>query len=66
MHEGRSQFGWEWTAHLLTPRKHQHQAGYRQGGVLTPASTMGLVLADRLRAAGITFDVVQSPALSKK
>jgi short subunit dehydrogenase-like uncharacterized protein len=41
------------------------QAGYQQGGVLTPASAMGLVLADRLRAAGITFDVVASPALAK-
>lgn len=25
---------------------------------------MGLVLADRLRSAGITFDVVKSPALA--
>jgi hypothetical protein len=25
---------------------------------------MGLVLADRLRAAGITFDIVQTPAAS--
>ncbi|GBF98360.1 saccharopine dehydrogenase [Raphidocelis subcapitata] len=40
------------------------QAGLRQGGVLTPASAMGLVLADRLRSAGITFDVVKSPALA--
>lgn len=38
-------------------------AGYQQGGVLTPASALGLVLADRLRDAGITFEVVQSPAL---
>lgn len=41
------------------------EAGYLQGGVLTPATAMGLVLADRLRAAGITFDIVQSPALKK-
>lgn len=41
------------------------EAGYLQGGVLTPATAMGLVLADRLRAAGITFDVVESPALGK-
>lgn len=40
------------------------QAGCLQGGVLTPATAMGLVLADRLRAAGIIFDIVQSPALS--
>lgn len=39
------------------------QAGYPGGGVLTPASAMGLVLAERLRGAGITFDIVQSPAL---
>jgi short subunit dehydrogenase-like uncharacterized protein len=38
-------------------------AGLPKGGVLTPASAMGLVLADRLRAAGITFDVIESPAL---
>ena len=39
--------------------------GYPSGGVLTPASAMGLVLAERLRAAGITFDIVESPALGK-
>jgi short subunit dehydrogenase-like uncharacterized protein len=38
-------------------------AGYQQGGVLTPASAMGMVLVERLRAADIHFDVVQSPAL---
>lgn len=37
-------------------------AGCVKGGVLTPAAAMGMVLVDRLRAAGITFDVVESPA----
>ncbi|KIY97407.1 saccharopine dehydrogenase (NAD(+),L-glutamate-forming) [Monoraphidium neglectum] len=41
------------------------EAGQLQGGVLTPATAMGLVLAGRLREAGITFDVVQSPALKQ-
>ena len=40
-------------------------AGYQKGGVLTPASAMGMVLVERLRAADIHFDVVQSPALKK-
>lgn len=38
--------------------------GMPKGGSLTPASAMGLALADRLRRAGITFDIVQSPAIS--
>ncbi|KAI8468795.1 MAG: Saccharopine dehydrogenase-domain-containing protein [Monoraphidium minutum] len=41
------------------------EAGCLQGGVLTPATAMGLVLAGRLREAGIAFDIVQSPALKK-
>jgi len=41
-------------------------AGCASGGVLTPASAMGLVLIERLRRAGLRFDVTESPALSDK
>lgn len=40
-------------------------AGCHKGGVLTPASAMGLVLIERLRQAGITFDITSSPALKQ-
>lgn len=40
-------------------------AGCASGGVLTPASAMGLVLIERLRQAGLKFDITQSPALHK-
>jgi short subunit dehydrogenase-like uncharacterized protein len=39
------------------------EAGCLKGGVLTPASAMGLVLIERLRRAGLTFDITSSPAL---
>lgn len=39
-------------------------AGCQSGGVLTPASAMGLVLIERLRKAGLKFDIVESPAAS--
>ena len=32
-------------------------AGLAKGGVLTPATAMGSVLMDRLRAAGITYAI---------
>ena len=32
----------------------------RRGGVLTPASAMGVLLIERLRAAGMTFDVLDA------
>jgi short subunit dehydrogenase-like uncharacterized protein len=41
-------------------------AGCQAGGVLTPASAMGMVLVQRLRDAGIKFEVTQSPALGKQ
>lgn len=41
-------------------------AGCASGGVLTPASAMGLVLIERLRRAGLRFEVTESPALSDK
>ncbi|KAF6259628.1 hypothetical protein COO60DRAFT_1638196 [Scenedesmus sp. NREL 46B-D3] len=41
-------------------------AGCQAGGVLTPASAMGMVLVQRLRDAGIRFEVTQSPALGKQ
>jgi short subunit dehydrogenase-like uncharacterized protein len=40
-------------------------AGCQAGGVLTPASAMGLVLIERLRQAGLKFDITESPALDK-
>jgi short subunit dehydrogenase-like uncharacterized protein len=33
----------------------------REGGILTPASAMGMRLVDRLRRAGMTFDVADRP-----
>ncbi len=33
------------------------KAGKLQGGVLTPASAMGMLLIDRLNAAGMTFKI---------
>ena len=33
--------------------------GSRRGGVLTPATGLGQVLADRLRTAGVTIDIGQ-------
>ena len=33
------------------------KAGYLQGGVLTPASAMGSLLIDRLRNAGLKFEI---------
>lgn len=41
-------------------------AGCLQGGVLTPASAMGLVLIDRLKQAGLKFDITESPALTQQ
>ncbi|WIA42929.1 hypothetical protein OEZ86_008843 [Tetradesmus obliquus] len=41
-------------------------AGCADGGVLTPASAMGMVLVQRLHGAGIKFEVTQSPALGKQ
>lgn len=41
-------------------------AGCHSGGVLTPASAMGLVLMERLRRAGLMFDITDSPALDKQ
>eukprot|EP00882_Tetradesmus_deserticola_P012957 GHRQ01013735.1.p1 GENE.GHRQ01013735.1~~GHRQ01013735.1.p1 ORF type:complete len:414 (+),score=232.18 GHRQ01013735.1:272-1513(+) len=41
-------------------------AGCQAGGVLTPASAMGMVLVGRLRQAGVRFEVTQSPALGKQ
>jgi short subunit dehydrogenase-like uncharacterized protein len=35
----------------------QDDAIPRRGGILTPAAAMGRRLIDRLRAAGMTFDV---------
>jgi hypothetical protein len=40
-------------------------AGCHSGGVLTPASAMGLVLIERLRRAGLKFGITDSPALDK-
>jgi short subunit dehydrogenase-like uncharacterized protein len=39
-----------------------HATGLR-GGVLTPATAMGMVLVQRLRDAGFFYDIVRSPAL---
>lgn len=40
------------------------EAGCVRGGVLTPASALGMVLVDRLRRVpGIRFDITASPAL---
>jgi short subunit dehydrogenase-like uncharacterized protein len=36
--------------------------GERRGGVLTPAAAMGMPLVDRLRTAGMTFEVAEAPA----
>jgi len=36
------------------------EAGYLQGGVLTPATAMGSVLIERLDAAGITFEITRT------
>eukprot|EP00879_Flechtneria_rotunda_P007646 GHRR01008018.1.p1 GENE.GHRR01008018.1~~GHRR01008018.1.p1 ORF type:complete len:404 (+),score=160.62 GHRR01008018.1:312-1523(+) len=41
-------------------------AGCQSGGVLTPASAMGVVLIDRLRRAGLKFEITESPALGKQ
>lgn len=34
--------------------------GLQPGGVLTPASAMGMLLVDRLRKAGFKFDITSS------
>jgi short subunit dehydrogenase-like uncharacterized protein len=41
-------------------------AGCSRGGVLTPASAMGMVLVQRLRAAGVRFEITSSPAAGSK
>ena len=33
------------------------EAGLKEGGVLTPATAMGMPLLHRLRKAGISFDI---------
>lgn len=35
-----------------------------QGGVLTPGSAMGLVLLERLKAAGLTFKIDTDDAVN--
>ncbi|KAK9801970.1 hypothetical protein WJX73_003727 [Symbiochloris irregularis] len=42
---------------LATQEKELRAAGMLQGGILTPGSAMGLVLAERLKAAGLTFEI---------
>ena len=48
-------------SHCRVPGRAQEEdlkrAGYLQGGVLTPASAMGSLLIDRLRNAGLKFEV---------
>lgn len=38
----------------------QGSLGVRAGGVLTPASALGMVMVDRLRAAGFTWAVEET------
>jgi short subunit dehydrogenase-like uncharacterized protein len=38
-------------------------AGLPAGGDLTPAVAMGMVLVERLRAAGLVLRITESPAL---
>mmetsp|Transcript_3822 Transcript_3822/g.8188 ORF Transcript_3822/g.8188 Transcript_3822/m.8188 type:complete len:425 (-) Transcript_3822:281-1555(-) len=40
--------------------------GSRKGGVLTPASAMGMALVDRLRAAGFTWEVLEGDKAAAK
>lgn len=35
-------------------------SGLQSGGVLTPASALGMLLVDRLRRAGFKFDITSS------
>ena len=37
------------------------QPGLQKGGLLTPASALGGVLLERLRAAGMIFEVTEAP-----
>ena len=46
---------------LALQQEQLQQAGYAKGGVLTPATAMGMVLVERLRAAGLTFEVTDQP-----
>ena len=42
------------------------KAGKLQGGVLTPASAMGMLLVDRLNEAGMDFRVESDTAIAEE
>jgi short subunit dehydrogenase-like uncharacterized protein len=46
---------------LVLQEQQLKEAGCAAGGVLTPATAMGMVLVERLRAAGLTFEVTEGP-----
>lgn len=46
---------------LVLQEQQLKEAGCAAGGVLTPATAMGMVLVDRLRAAGFTFEITDRP-----
>jgi short subunit dehydrogenase-like uncharacterized protein len=46
---------------LVLQQEQLQKAGCAKGGVLTPATAMGMVLVERLRAAGLTFEVTDRP-----
>ena len=43
-----------------------HKAGKLQGGVLTPASAMGMILVDRLNKAGMDFRIEEDTATAEE
>ncbi len=60
--KGKGDPGYEATARMISESALSllRDAGIRQqGGVLTPASCMGMPLVERLRKAGMTFEVVE-------
>ena len=41
----------------VTQEEELKEAGLKQGGILTPASAMGMVLVPRLQKAGVSFNL---------
>ena len=51
---------------LALQQEEMRAAGLPEGGVLTPAIAMGMVLVERLRGAGLLLQITHSPALDSQ
>eukprot|EP01025_Chloroclados_australasicus_P062609 TRINITY_DN8225_c0_g1_i11.p4 TRINITY_DN8225_c0_g1~~TRINITY_DN8225_c0_g1_i11.p4 ORF type:complete len:113 (-),score=13.92 TRINITY_DN8225_c0_g1_i11:377-715(-) len=56
---GTSRYVLESALCLALQHEELKQGGYMEGGILTTASAMGNVLIERLRKAGVEFDIVK-------